>query len=82
MSEEETGIVFPIEKKAYTHGIITSQFLTKTELANRLNKSARTIEIWGQRGILPYIKVQRSILYDWKDVVKALSSFSSKGRLR
>ena len=54
-------------------------YLTKTEVAGRLRKSKRTIDEWGSKGILPYIKIRRSVLFKWPDVVQALQKFERKG---
>ena len=49
--------------------------ITKAELAARLHKSPRCIELWMKRRYLPYIKVGRSVLFSWPDVLKALERF-------
>ncbi len=49
--------------------------LTKRELASRLKKTPRCIELWMQRGYLPYIKVARSVYFRWKDVLISLDRF-------
>jgi hypothetical protein len=54
-------------------------YLTKQGLAERLHKSTRTIEHWTSKGIIPSIKVQRSILFPWVDVQNALRAFYRKG---
>jgi excisionase family DNA binding protein len=45
------------------------EFITKEEVAKRLKKTERTIENWQRRGILPFVKVGRSVLFKWSDVV-------------
>lgn len=55
------------------------KYLTKRGLAERLHKSTRTIEHWACKGIIPSIKVQRSVLYPWADVQEALRAFYRKG---
>ncbi len=47
-------------------------FLTKTEIAQRLRKTPRTIEHWTRAGMLPVLKIGRSCLYDWPQVQAAL----------
>jgi hypothetical protein len=43
-------------------------FISKRELARRLNKSLRTIDYWRRRGIIPYIKCGHSALFKWTDI--------------
>jgi excisionase family DNA binding protein len=49
--------------------------LDKSEIARRLNKSARTVDDWMKRGRLPYIKVGRSVLFRWGAVLEKLEAF-------
>lgn len=46
----------------------TEGYLTKQEVARRLKKTVRTIENWQARGIIPFIKAGRSVLFNWPDV--------------
>ena len=43
-------------------------YVTKAEVARRLKKTVRTVENWQQRGILPFMKCGRSVLFKWSDV--------------
>jgi hypothetical protein len=43
-------------------------FLVKGQLAERLQKTTRTVELWTKKGILPCLKIGRSVLYCWADV--------------
>jgi hypothetical protein len=43
-------------------------YLTKHDLALRFKKSVRTIENWQRRGILPFMKCERSVLFKWSEV--------------
>ena len=43
--------------------------LTKQELATKLKKTPRGIELWMRHHYLPYIKVGRSVYFRWKDAV-------------
>jgi hypothetical protein len=52
-----------------------AELITKKELAARLHKTPRCIELWMRRRYLPYIKVGRSVLFHWPDVLKALERF-------
>ena len=47
-------------------------YLTKSEVAQRLRKTPRTIEQWTRAGMLPVLKIGRSCLYDWGQVQAAL----------
>jgi hypothetical protein len=47
-------------------------FISKADVAARLGKTARTVELWMQRGIIPYIKIGRgrraTVLFKWVDI--------------
>ena len=43
-------------------------FITKVEVAKRLNKTLRTVDNWMKRGLLPYFKIGRSVSFRWSDV--------------
>lgn len=43
-------------------------FISKNELARRLNRSLRTIDYWRRRGVIPCIKCGHSPLFKWTDV--------------
>lgn len=51
-----------------------SEFITKREVANRIKKSTRTVEIWSRLGIIPHLKIGRSVLFSWPDVQAQLRS--------
>ena len=53
----------------------TGDLITKNELAARLHKSPRCIELRMKRRYLPYLKVGRSVLFSWPDVIRALERF-------
>lgn len=46
--------------------------LNKKELAERLKMTVRTVENWQRRGVLPYVKVGKVVLFHWPDVVDFL----------
>jgi excisionase family DNA binding protein len=50
--------------------LVTSleEFISKRELACRLKKSVRTVSNWQRRGIIPYVKCGRAVLFKWVDV--------------
>ena len=43
-------------------------FIGKAEVARRLGKTTRTVDEWMSRGILPYYKPDRSVLFRWSDI--------------
>lgn len=53
-----------------------SGYLTKEQVAERFQKSPKTIGRWCKEGILPYIKLGDSksdtLLFDWEDIRKRL----------
>jgi len=51
------------------------ELLTKQELASKLKKTPRCIELWMRHRYLPYIKVGRSVYFRWKDVLVSLDRF-------
>ena len=56
-------------------------FVSKEVLALRLSRSVRTVENWQRRGILPYVKCGRSILFKWTEVESHLRKhFRAKPR--
>ena len=65
----------PATPKGQSRADPNDEMLTKAELADRLHKSVRCIELWMRRRYLPYFKVGRSVLFRWPDVVAALNRF-------
>lgn len=55
-----------------THG---DELLTKAQLAQRLHKSPRCVEIWMRQRYLPYVEIGHSVLFNWADVLAALKRF-------
>lgn len=51
------------------------ELLTKAQLAQRLHKSPRCVEIWMRQRYLPYVKIGHSVLFNWADVLTALKRF-------
>ena len=47
-------------------------FIDKKEAARRLNCGMRTVDTWMHRGILPYYKVSKRVLFKWSDVEAVL----------
>jgi len=46
--------------------------IDKKELAKRLQVTPRTIETWMKEKRLPYMKMNRSVRFDWNDVLESL----------
>ena len=57
-----------------TNGHAVEGYLTKEEVAKRLKKTVRTVENWQRRGIVPFVKAGRSVLFKWADVEAHLQS--------
>lgn len=47
--------------------------LTTEQIAPLLQKTPRTVEAWRKAGLLPYLKIGRSILFDWDAVRRQLN---------
>lgn len=48
--------------------------LNKRELAERLKVTVRTVENRQQRGVLPYVKIGKVVIFHWPEVVEFLKS--------
>ena len=57
-----------------SNGTEPEGYITKEEVAKRLKKTVRTIENWQARGIVPFVKAGRSVLFKWSDVEGHLQS--------
>jgi excisionase family DNA binding protein len=57
-------------------------YITKKELADRLRKSARTVEKWQKQGVIPFYKLGRSVFYRWSEVQAHLGEHFRVCRLR
>ena len=77
-SEISRESTFDFEKAGGTR----QGYLQKNEVAERLNKSTRWVEIQCKAGVIPYIKIKRSVLFDWDEVVNSLSNYSRGGVVR
>lgn len=53
----------------------SDNLLTKRELAARLRRSTRTTDDWMRKGKLPYLKIGKTVLFRWGDVLEKLNSF-------
>jgi excisionase family DNA binding protein len=61
------------DKSEQTLDRASERLLKKTELAERLGVSTRTIDDWQRRGRIAYLKIGRSARYRWDDVIAKLS---------
>jgi predicted site-specific integrase-resolvase len=57
------------------HAEAPEGLLTKFEIAERLKIAPRTLEIWRQKGRIPFFKIGKSCRYRWNDVIEKLQSF-------
>jgi hypothetical protein len=55
-----------------------NEILMEEELAARLKKAPRTVRDWREKRLIPYIRIGRSILYDWDRVLAALQKLERK----
>jgi len=44
-------------------------------LAPKLRRSPRTVQAWMRAGKLPYLKIGKTVLFRWSDVLRALDRF-------
>jgi excisionase family DNA binding protein len=51
------------------------EILTKPQTAQRLHKSKRTVDAWMKAKKLPYIKVGKTVLFRWNDILAKLDTF-------
>ena len=49
--------------------------LRKRELAEKLAISKRTLDVWMQKGRIPFLKVGRSVRFRWPDVLEKLNAY-------
>jgi hypothetical protein len=47
-------------------------YIDKPETARRLVCGVRTLDDWMKRGIVPYYKVSKRVMFRWSEVQKAL----------
>jgi excisionase family DNA binding protein len=48
---------------------------TIVTIAPKLHRCPRTIQNWMKEGKLPYLKVGKSVLFRWSDVLERLNEF-------
>lgn len=63
-------------QEAITPGLIAyaspDEMLEKPETANRLKVSKRTLDAWMRGGLVPYLKIGKTVRFRWPDVVAHL----------
>jgi hypothetical protein len=74
--------VMTIAKNSKNEAIRQSSLLQKDEVAQRLNKSTRWVEMQCAKRVIPHIKLGRSVFFNWDDVVSSLEAFSKGGVVR
>jgi excisionase family DNA binding protein len=55
--------------------LASDALLTKRELAPKLKRSRRTIDVWMRQGKLPYFKLGKTVLFRWPDVLEKLNAY-------
>jgi hypothetical protein len=78
VSEKEMTIA----KGSKCESIRQSILLQKGEVAQRLKKSTRWVEMQCAKKVIPHIKLGRSVFFKWDDVVSSLEAFSKGGVVR
>jgi hypothetical protein len=74
--------VMTIANDSKNEAIRQSSLLQKDEVAQRLNKSTRWVEMQCAKRVIPHIKLGRSVFFNWDDVVSSLEAFSKGGVVR
>jgi excisionase family DNA binding protein len=60
-------------------GTAVEAFISKAEVARRLGKNERTVELWVRKGIIPQYKVNgRSVLFKWSEIERVLTKCRGK----
>src|SRR5688572_28107738 len=44
------------------------EYITKPVVAQRMNKTTRTIEMWMKRGWIPFYRIGRTTLFRWSEI--------------
>ena len=58
-----------------TNDRVSVGLLRKKELAQQLAISKRTLDVWMQKGRIPFLKVGRSVRFRLSDVLEKLQTF-------
>ena len=51
---------------------LSSGYITKTEMAARMQVTPRTIDSWMAKGLVPFRKIGRTVRFDWGEVCEHL----------
>ena len=81
-NSKELGKTLAVKEGGKKFGNTRLDYLQKDEVAQRLRKSTRWVEQQCKSGVIPYIKIKRSVLFDWGEVVKSLDNLSRGGVVR
>ena len=57
-------------------------FITKVEVAKRLNRDVRTITTWMRQGLIPYYRIAHTVAFKWSEVEKQLAATCRVARPR
>ena len=68
------GVITTPDRENEQTAEASDRLLTKDELAPKLRRSSRTVDAWMKAGRLPYLKIGRSVLFRWPDVLEKLSA--------
>ncbi len=49
-------------------------FISKAEVAKRLNRDVRTITTWMRSGLIPHYKIAHTVVFKWSEVEKQLAA--------
>ena len=75
MCEMADSGVFATDSAKQDADRATDGLLTKPEVAIKLRRSRRTVEAWMREGKLPYLKIGKTVLFRWRDVLEKLNAF-------
>jgi excisionase family DNA binding protein len=53
-----------------------SQFISKIEMADRMQVTTRTIDSWMAKNLVPFRKIGRTVRFDWAEVCAQLKARS------
>lgn len=65
----------PTTEDAQTIDRASDGLQTKRELAVRLRRSPRTVDLWMRQGKLPYLKIGKTVLFRWTDLLQKLATY-------
>ncbi len=54
--------------------VTAESFITKAEVAKRLNRDVRTITTWMRVGLIPHYKIAHTVVFKWSEVEKQLAA--------